>query len=157
MLGSGALLASLLVPRTPFAAAQAAADPRAWNAAAYWAFADRLQDHLDAHWGGDAYNPGRSMYNANMLLTHAAAALAGHTGPARQDERARKIITALCEGKAWRTRARRRPAGPRPGLDGLARRAPDAAPGGRHRDRVGAGDRLARARGARARPGAPPT
>ena len=103
MLGSGALLASLLVPHTPTAAAPAAADPRAWNAGSYWAFADRLQDHLDAHWGGDAYNPGRSMYNANLLLTHAAAALAGHTGPARQDERARRLITALCEGKAWRS------------------------------------------------------
>ena len=76
---------------------------RGVDAAAYWAFADRLQDHLDAHWGGEAYYPGRSMYNANMLLTHAAAALAGHTGPARQDERARKLITALCEGKAWRS------------------------------------------------------
>ena len=43
------------------------------------------------------------MYNANLLLTHAAAALAGHTGPARQDDRARRIITALCDGKAWRT------------------------------------------------------
>ena len=103
MLGSGALLASLLVPRTPVAAAQATIDPSVWNAGAYWAFADRLQDHLDAHWGGDFYNPGRSMYNANMLLTHAAAALAGHTGPARQDERARKLIAALCEGKAWRS------------------------------------------------------
>ena len=104
MLGSGALLASLLRARArPSPPRRPPRARSAWNAGAYWAFADRLQDHLDAHWGGEAYNPGRSMYNANMLLTHAAAALAGHTGPARQDERARKIIAALCEGKAWRS------------------------------------------------------
>ena len=51
VLGSGALLASLLLPRTA-PAATAAAATHAWNDGAYWAFADRLQDHFDAHWSG---------------------------------------------------------------------------------------------------------
>ena len=41
------------------------------------------------------------MLNANLLLTHAAAALAGHTGPARKDDRARALVDALCNGPAW--------------------------------------------------------
>ena len=52
------------------------------------------------------------MVNANLLLTHAAAALAGHTGSARRDDRARALITALCEGPAWVTR----PGSGEPGL-----------------------------------------
>ena len=51
--------------------------------------------------------PKRSMLNANMLLTHAAAALAGHTGPARRDDRARALVDALCNGPAWVDSARR--------------------------------------------------
>ncbi len=96
MLGSSALLASLLLPRSA-PAAQSAADPRAWDDAAYWAFADRMQDALDPHWRGGVYQPARSMLNANILLTHAAAALAGHTGPARRDDRARALVDELCE------------------------------------------------------------
>ncbi|HEY6890385.1 MAG TPA: hypothetical protein VI300_21455 [Solirubrobacter sp.] len=103
MLGSSALLASLLLPRTASAAAVTDAPPAAWDDAAYWAFADRMQDQLDRHWDGHAYTPKRGMVNANLLLTHAAAALAGHTGPARRDDRAKALITALCEGSAWVT------------------------------------------------------
>jgi hypothetical protein len=98
MLGSGALLASLYLPRIPIAAAQ---DARAWSADAYWVFADRVQDLLDPYWTGEFYAPERSMYNANVLLTHAAAALAGHTGPARRDDRARLLIGHLCDAPAW--------------------------------------------------------
>ncbi|MDA0137727.1 hypothetical protein OJ962_09475 [Solirubrobacter sp. CPCC 204708] len=69
--------------------------------AAYWAHADRLQLALDAKWRNGAYQPAMSMLNANMLLTHAAAALVGHTGPARQDERARALVEHLCNGPSW--------------------------------------------------------
>ena len=42
------------------------------------------------------------MLNANILLTHSAAALAGHTGPARRDDRARGARSAeLTNGSAW--------------------------------------------------------
>src|ERR1044071_49049 len=99
VLGSSALLAGLLLPtaRAPRAEAQVAA----YNDAAYWAFADRMQDVLDAYWDGDSYRPHRSMQNANMLLTHAAAALAGHTGPARRHDRARALVETLCNGPSW--------------------------------------------------------
>jgi hypothetical protein len=100
ILGSSAMLASLLIPRVPFPAAQAAG-PAAWDAAAYWAFADRVQAQLDPYWRGKRYEPARAMYNATLLLTHSAAALAGHTGPARRDERAHALIRALCEPPTW--------------------------------------------------------
>src|SRR5690349_23733157 len=102
MLGSSALLATLLMPRavTP-AVAQTPADPASFDDAAYWAFADRMQDQLDRYWDGRQYRPERSMLNANLLLTHAAAALAGHTGPSRRDDRARLLIDALTTGRAW--------------------------------------------------------
>src|SRR4051812_48885364 len=58
MLGSSALVASLLLPRSAPAAA-AATDPRSWTDEAYWAFADRLQDPLDRQWdaGAGVYLP----------------------------------------------------------------------------------------------------
>jgi hypothetical protein len=100
MLGSSAMLASLLLPRSA-PAAQPAPDPSSWNDDAYWAFADRLQDHLDPHWRSGSYQPARSMLNANILLTHCAAAIAGHTGPARRDDRARALVADLTTGPSW--------------------------------------------------------
>ena len=41
------------------------------------------------------------MLNANILLTHSAAALAGHTGPARRDDRARALVAELTTGPSW--------------------------------------------------------
>src|SRR4051812_16233334 len=99
MLGSGALLASLALPRA--SGALAAAEP----ADAYWACADRLQPLFDSRWASGAYQPARAMFNSNLLLTHSAAALVGHDGPARNDERARKLVDALCNGPAWITKS----------------------------------------------------
>jgi hypothetical protein len=93
LLGSSTMLASLAVLRAGAPEARAAAF-------SYWDFADRVQDRLDAHWRDDRYSPARAMINANLLLTHAAAALMGHTGPARQDERARALVEQLCHA-AW--------------------------------------------------------
>ena len=85
MLGSSALLASLLVPRAPLAAAQAAAGPaRVERRAPTGRSPTACRTTSTATGAATPTRPGRSMYNANMLLTHAAAALAGHTGPARQ-------------------------------------------------------------------------
>src|SRR3954454_20418413 len=122
MLGSSALLASLLMPRavTP-AAAQTPTGPASFDDAAYWAFADRMQDQLDRYWDGKTYTPKRAMLSANLLLTHAAAALAGHTGPARRDDRARTLIHALCEGPAWVSEPGGGSQGHKPGWqDGIA-------------------------------------
>ena len=99
MLGGTALLASMLLPAARAPRAMAATS--ALDDAAYWAFADRLQDALDPFWRNGMYRPERSMLNATMLLTHSAAALAGHTGPARRDDRARALVDQLCNGPAW--------------------------------------------------------
>jgi len=119
VLGSSALLAGLMLPtwRATRATGQA---PNAWNDDAYWAFADRMQDVLDQYWDNDSYRPARTMLNSNMLLTHAAAALAGHTGPARKDDRARALVNELCTGPSWAKKANPSSQGHVPGwTDGL--------------------------------------
>ena len=88
------LLAGALIVCLPAAAL-------AWDEAGYWAFADKLSRRLDDEWSRslDRYRPGSpsvdTMMNANMLLVHAAAALRGHQGAARQDARARSIVAKL--------------------------------------------------------------
>ncbi|HEY7600254.1 MAG TPA: hypothetical protein VH741_10040, partial [Candidatus Limnocylindrales bacterium] len=78
-----------------------------WGGGDYWAFADRCQRLLDDLWspsdgcyrsGGN----GETSLNAQLLFTHASAALAGHRGAARQDERARAIAARLCQAPPWR-------------------------------------------------------
>jgi hypothetical protein len=87
MVAAAAALA--LVPAAPAGAS--------WTEADYWRFADRLQERLDASWRSQRglYRPGDmasdTMVNANLLLVHSVAALRGHQGPARQDDRARAI------------------------------------------------------------------
>src|SRR5829696_9581822 len=63
----------------------------------YWAFADRLQPRMDRLWSDKAgyYAGSYSGTNGNMLLTHSVAALRGHTGAARNDGRARRLVDAL--------------------------------------------------------------
>ena len=118
MLGGAALLASMLLP----AARAAGAGRQRVDDAAYWAFADRHAGRARPYWAGRTYRPERSMLNANMLLTHSAAALAGHTGPARRDDRARALVDALCTGPAWVTQAGDRLAGPHARAGGTASR-----------------------------------
>jgi hypothetical protein len=97
---AGALLvAGLLAP--------ASAQAISWTDADYWAAADRLQRRLDGWWveRRQVYRPGDlsadTMVNANMLLMHATAALSGHQGPARQDERAHALATRLVEAPPY--------------------------------------------------------
>ena len=59
---------------------RAAADPRAWDDAAYWAFADRLQDHLDRTGAATSTSPARSM----LQRQHAADARRGGAGRAHR-------------------------------------------------------------------------
>ena len=67
----------------------------------YLAFADRMQLRLDGLWDESAgrYRSGEreteAMLNGDMLLTHSVAALQGHSGPSRNDDRARRIARAL--------------------------------------------------------------
>ena len=99
------------LPLLVLAAALIAASPAhaaPYDEAAYWGFADRMQQRLDDTWDGDRghYRPGGGgtdlSVNAEMLLTHAVAALKGHEGPARQDARARAIAKRLVSAPAFR-------------------------------------------------------
>jgi hypothetical protein len=73
------------------------------GAAAYWAFADWLQPAMDRLW-----NPAESAYthdiriNASALVAHAGAAVGGHQGECRQDERARQLVHRLCQSPPYR-------------------------------------------------------
>ena len=96
------VLGSTTLP-APAGAAEAGADARA----AYFGFCDSLMPYLHRDWsasrgyygGGGA---GEVMSNASLLLVHATTARFGHSGPARQDERARRIAAALCGAPPWR-------------------------------------------------------
>lgn len=79
-----------------------------YDDAAYWSFADRMQQRLEDTWDGDRghYRPGGGgtdlSVNSELLLTHAVAAMEGHEGPARQDARARAIAKRLVSAPAFR-------------------------------------------------------
>jgi hypothetical protein len=96
---AGAVLAGLLLA--------VPAPALAWDEAGYWDFADKLSRRLDDSWSErlGRYRPGSpsvdTMMNANMLLVHAAAAARGHEGAARQDGRARSIVTQLMGSPPW--------------------------------------------------------
>jgi hypothetical protein len=113
------LSAALLAP-------PASAEPGArFDDAAYWAYADRLQTRLDPMWderAGRYRSAGGgtdSMINSLLLLTHSAAALAGHEGSARNDHRARLVARALVSAPAFVTRTPRNPtAGSQPHAPG---------------------------------------
>ena len=74
-----------------------------------WRFADRIAERLGRGWDEDrgAYYGGDSeasstRHNSHMLLTHATAARRGHSGPARNDRRARLLARRLCESPPFR-------------------------------------------------------
>jgi hypothetical protein len=79
----------------------ASAPARAYDDAGYLAYADRMQQRLDSLWSerDGFYQPGPggvdALVNANLLAVHSVAAQHGHTGPARNDRRARLIAKAL--------------------------------------------------------------
>jgi hypothetical protein len=74
----------------------------------YWRFADWLQPYFDALWipegrvyGSGNSSIGRIYHNSLLLTTHAIAALDGHDGPTRNDDRARVLAARLCESPPW--------------------------------------------------------
>jgi hypothetical protein len=88
-------------------AAPAAAAP--YDDAAYWNFADRMQQRVDGRWdeqagyfrlGGGGVEP---MANSMQLLTYSVAAMQGHEGPARNDHRARLLADRLVSGAPYVT------------------------------------------------------
>src|SRR3954451_18871653 len=85
----------IVVALALFAAVPATAS--ALDEQGYWAFADRMQTHLDQHWDErvgyfTGTYPGA---NGNVLHTYAVAARRGHRGPSRNDARARRLVDAL--------------------------------------------------------------
>ena len=80
--------------------------------AGYLRVADHVERLLDGRWSErhGRYRPGRdlteTMANANLLLVHAVAAQRGHTGPARNDRRARSIVRWLVDSPIWTERVR---------------------------------------------------
>jgi hypothetical protein len=76
----------------------------------YWRFADWLQGAMDRLWNEsqNGYTTDTRI-NACSLMTHAVAALAGHDGACRRDERARKLALRLCESPPFRPARNGRP------------------------------------------------
>ncbi len=99
----------------PAAASQAAAAPPVPDGAAaavasYLAFMDTVMERLLGEWSPafSSYRaPGgtyATVINARMLQVHAGAALAGHEGASRDDDRARALTARLLQSPApWRT------------------------------------------------------
>jgi hypothetical protein len=113
----------------------------------YWAFADRMQAVAEPGWSAQlsAYcgqsGTTSTLYNATLLYTHAAAATAGRSGPCRQDERARLLVSRLCASPPWRADLPGEPPGcpsvqPRPTRNPLSTGSQEHACGwGSHLDR----------------------
>jgi hypothetical protein len=95
--------------RTPLAGAAVVGSPPLTNAG-YWEFADWLQPAMDRLWSesANAYT-NDTRINACALMTHSIAALEGHDGAARNDERARKLAVRLCESPPFRAPRNGRP------------------------------------------------
>lgn len=68
----------------------------------YWAFADWCQAGLEPLWSvaRGAYSDDARV-DAAMLITHSLAALEGHSGPTRQDERARALTQRLLQSPPY--------------------------------------------------------
>ena len=125
----------------------------AWDEAGYWDFADKLARRLDDTWNPELgrYRPGSSsvdsMMNANMLLLHSAAALRGHEGASRQDERARSIAAQLMNTPPWMETVSIPPPGSHVHVPGWVASMTEPrhrpAPGGRRRGHRRAGDGVA--------------
>ncbi|CAA9465108.1 MAG: hypothetical protein AVDCRST_MAG65-202, partial [uncultured Solirubrobacteraceae bacterium] len=92
--------AALLAPADDSVAQDATAPATGFTDGGYLAYADRMQALMEDSWdeteglyrAGDGSGP---MVNANMLLSHSVAAVKGHQGSSRQDERARRIAGRL--------------------------------------------------------------
>jgi hypothetical protein len=76
----------------------------------YLAFMDTVVARIHSQWSPahGAYHPMGGTYatvvNARMLQVHAVAALAGHEGASRDDERARRLVATLLSSPVpWRT------------------------------------------------------
>ena len=92
-----ALAAALMTALAPMAVGTPPDEARYWNVA------DELVGRLEPKWSASmgAYRLGwggvETTGNANLLVVHSVAAMAGHQGPARADGHARDIVARLLE------------------------------------------------------------
>jgi hypothetical protein len=102
-----ALAAGALPGALTLASPAPASAAKAWDQAGLWSFVDRRQADVDPRWMADrgTYMPVGNTddvrLDANMLSVHAAAAKAGHGGPARRDERVRALADLLTRAPAF--------------------------------------------------------
>jgi hypothetical protein len=103
-----------------------------------WAFADRRMLELDPYWraepGAYVTRSGASSTRmiANALAVHAWAALAGHQGPARRDERLAAMAALLTRRPAFVERLPRPQGGAQYHVPGWTRDAARLRPRGQH-------------------------
>lgn len=102
--------AGLALARTAGLAQPAAAAPADEAVRFYLTFMDTVVERIHSQWSEShgAYHPMGGTYatvvNARMLQVHAVAALAGHEGASRDDERARRLVATLTSSPVpWRT------------------------------------------------------
>ena len=122
MLGSSALLASLLMPRAVTSPQPDAADPSSFDDAAYWAFADRMQDQLDRYWDGEHLHA-QARDAEREPAAHARRGGAGgpHRPGAPRRPRARAGARAVQRAGVGRRRPRTGSQGHKPGWqDGIS-------------------------------------
>jgi hypothetical protein len=105
--GGAALVAGAGVGRLAWPPAAGAQSPAPQLSAPlgdadYWAFADWAFGGIDGEWNpanGYGLDP---RINAAALVAHSVAAMTGHTGPTRQDERARQIAARLLQSPPFK-------------------------------------------------------
>jgi hypothetical protein len=102
---------ALRLVAAPAARGAAAVGGNGRTDAGYWDFIDPIAQRLDHLWdardrcygvGGEA----ESAINAALLTVHAVAALRGHAGTARADDRARALAARMCESPPWSERTK---------------------------------------------------
>ena len=100
-LGFAMLLTGVALAPVAHAAQPSGVRSPSFRNADYFAVADRIVAALPTRWDADEgvyvarRNGSASRTNANLLLLHAVAALRGHTGPTRRDERARRLVDRM--------------------------------------------------------------
>jgi hypothetical protein len=103
MVGPAKALAAMAPPPRVSATSSASSLPEPpLGDSDYWAFADWCQAGLEPLWnaGGGIYGYDARV-SAALLITHSLAALEGHTGPTRQDERARLLADRLLQSPPY--------------------------------------------------------
>jgi hypothetical protein len=102
-LAAGAGVARLAWPWASVAQASAPVLEAPLADADYWAFADWVFGALDGGWTPENGYGRDPRTNAAALVAHSVAAMTGHTGATRQDDRARLLAARLLQSPPFRS------------------------------------------------------